>query len=233
MTTGRGTSPRRTGARRAAGVTAASWAALVLLLSAAGPAQAVGYRYWSFWQRAGGAWTFAQSGPATTTPADGDVEGWRFAVSADSASAVRPRGPASFATICGGTRARTGDKRIALVLDFGTSADAPGGVNPPRERTGCALVARDASAADALAAVARPLRYDSSGLVCAVSGYPATGCGEQVASRGSSPATGSPAGPAARSSNGSSAAVGTYAGIGVIVVVGAAAGWQVRRRRPR
>ncbi|MYZ41290.1 hypothetical protein GT002_40835, partial [Streptomyces sp. SID4917] len=47
-------------------------------------------------------------------------------------------------------------------------------------RAECALLGEDATAAEALAAVAKPLRYNSEALLCAISGYPATGCGEQV-----------------------------------------------------
>jgi hypothetical protein len=207
---------------------------LVLLL-AARPAQAVGYRYWSFWQLSHGAWEFAQTGPAATTPSDGDVEGWRFAVSADSANAVRPRGAVGFRAICGATRAAKGTKRVALVLDFGTTADAPDGDNPPREQARCARLPQDASAADALAAVAGPLRYDSSGLVCAISGYPTVGCGEQVASNGTTGGKGAngaakaPTASGARHGDGPS--VGLYAGLGAILVLGAGAAWQARRRR--
>ncbi|MBY8887316.1 hypothetical protein K7472_21095 [Streptomyces sp. PTM05] len=208
-------------------------------LIAASPAQAVGYRYWSFWERTGSTWTFAQTGPAMTDPADGAVEGWRFAVSADSADAVKPRGAASFATICASTPPRPGTKRVALVLDFGTSQDAPNGATPPAARTSCARVPEDATAADALAAVAKPLRYDASGLVCAITGYPATGCGEQVSSGG---ATGSsPAASRSASANGGSGSggsdtgpsLGVLAGGAVVLLLGAGAAWQVRRRRER
>ncbi|NEE36853.1 hypothetical protein G3M53_67045, partial [Streptomyces sp. SID7982] len=54
------------------------------------------------------------------------------------------------------------------------------GEKPPALRTACAQVAPDASSAEALAAVAKPLRYDDSAMLCAISGYPRTGCGEQV-----------------------------------------------------
>jgi hypothetical protein len=216
--------------RRPAGPVSLLPCAVLLLaaafLTGAQPAAAVGYRYWSFWQLAHGAWRFARSGPAMTTPDDGDVEGWRFAVSADSADAVRPRGPARFAAICAGTPAARGEKRIALVLDFGTAADSSDGAEPPRERTACARVPRQASAADALAAVATPLRYDSSGLVCAISGYPATGCGEQVTGGGTRPSAA--AGPR---QDGGTPSAGLFAGLGVIVVIGAGAAWQARRRR--
>lgn len=50
-------------------------APLLLVLTAAGQAQAVGYRYWSFWDRTGGSWTYATQGPSTARPSDGDVEG--------------------------------------------------------------------------------------------------------------------------------------------------------------
>ncbi|MEV5901901.1 SCO2322 family protein, partial [Streptomyces sp. NPDC052127] len=116
-------------------------AALVLaalLLSLTGTvqsAQAAGYRYWSFWDRSGGSWTYATQGPSTARPADGDVQGFRFAVSADSQDASQPRGAASFATICAKTPARDGTKRVALVIDFGTAADAPSGESPPSPRT--------------------------------------------------------------------------------------------------
>lgn len=198
-----------------------------VLLVAASPARAAGYRYWSFWERHGSAWEFAQSGPATTVPADGSAEGWRFGVSADSASAVRPRGRVRFAAVCAATPARKGTKRVALVLDFGTAADAAGGARPPRARVACARVPDDASAADALAAVARPLRYDSSGLVCAIAGYPATGCGERVSSSGAGSASAAAPGHGHRSPS-----VGLVAGSGLIVVLGAAALWRRRRREP-
>ncbi|WP_372515780.1 SCO2322 family protein [Streptantibioticus silvisoli] len=212
--------------RRAAAAAGALLASVAAVVAVACPAQATGYRYWSFWEHGGTGWTFAQTGPASATPADGAVEGWRFAVSADSSAAVTPRGTAAFAAICAGTPAARGRKRVALVVDYGTAADADGGTAPPRERTGCASLAPDASAADALAAVAKPLRYDSSGLVCAISGYPAAGCGEQVSGHGTTAA-------AAAGRHGGSPSVGLYAGIGVVVVLGAAAGWQVRRRRER
>ncbi len=166
-----------------AATAAALAAAVAVLLAAAAPAQATGYRYWSYWLRSGGAWTYAQTGPAMHVPADGTVEGWRFAVSRDAAAkAVQPRGAADFATICAGTPAVKGSKRVALVMDPGTPADASGGETPPAPRTACARVPSDASSADALAAVARPLRYDSAGILCAISGYPRAGCGEAVAS---------------------------------------------------
>lgn len=200
--------------------------AVLLVVLGTGQAQAAGYRYWSFWERDGDGWTYASQGPSTARPDDGDVQGFRFAVSEDSGDAARPRGAADFAAICADTPAREGGKRVALVLDFGTAADAPAGETPPATRTACARVAEDATTADALASVAEPLRYDANALLCAIAGYPRTGCGEAVADE-----------PATRSSRSSSSgsgggpSVGLIAGAAAVAVLGAAAVWQARRRR--
>ncbi|WP_159767077.1 SCO2322 family protein [Streptomyces sp. HM190] len=242
----------RTGGR----VTAASAATLLLLcalLGLGGAAHAAAYRYWSFWDREadGSGWAYATQGPSTARPSDGDVQGFRFAVSEDSDDAAEPRGTARFDTICAGTDARDGQKRIALVLDFGTAADAPAGETPPPARTACARVPSDATTADALAAVAKPLRYDTNALLCAIAGYPRKGCGEVVAddgpdaSAGSSGTSGSTSGTAgtsgasddpaasenARASDGKGPSVGVFVGVGAVAVLGAAAVWQAGRRR--
>ncbi|MFR0352310.1 SCO2322 family protein [Streptomyces sediminimaris] len=200
--------------------------ALLLALAASGQAHATGYRYWSFWDHAAGHWTYATQGPATARPSDGDVQGFRFSVSEDSGDASKPRGTTSFREICARTPAREGEKRVALVLDFGTAADAPSGETPPAGRTACARVPAGATTADALASVAKPLRYDTNALLCAIAGYPRKGCGEQVGG-GSEPA----AAPAKAAKGGSGPSVGLFAGAGAVVLLAAAAVWQARRRR--
>ncbi|MET8896826.1 SCO2322 family protein [Streptomyces albogriseolus] len=209
-------------------------AALLPLLAGTGQARAAGYRYWSFWERDGSAWTYATVGPSLARPADGDVQGFRFSVSEDSGDAAKPRGAAGFDAVCAKTPPKDGTKRVALVIDFGTPADAPSGEQPPAGRTACAQVAEDATTAEALASVAEPLRYDSDALLCAIAGYPAKGCGEQVATGGEEP---SPTGTAeateaasTQDDGGSGPSVGLIAGAAVVVVLGAAAVWQVRRR---
>ncbi|MGA5207035.1 SCO2322 family protein [Streptomyces variegatus] len=199
--------------------------ASLLLGAGAGQAQAAGYRYWSFWERDAGHWVYATQGPSLARPSDGDVQGFRFAVSEDSADATRPRGKAGFATICAKTPAQDGRKRVALVIDFGTPSDAPGGETPPAARTACARVSPDATTAEALAAVAKPLRYDTNALLCAISGYPEKGCGEQVSSKANQK-------PAAEKSTPSDdgPSLGLLAGVAVVVLLGGAAIWQVRRR---
>ncbi|WP_328881999.1 SCO2322 family protein [Streptomyces sp. NBC_00299] len=222
-------------------------AALVLVTGAAQGAQATGYRYWSFWDRDGDKWTYATQGPSTARPSDGDVQGFRFAVSEDSKDAAQPRGAAVFAVICARTPAQDGKKRVALVIDFGTTADAPSGETPPARRTVCARVAPDATTAEALATVAKPLRYGTDALLCAIGGYPEQGCGEQVAG-GDTSTTASPKSPSEESSSAQSSSaesssaekkdasddgpsLGLVAGIAVVAVLGAAAVWQARRRR--
>ncbi|WP_372509459.1 SCO2322 family protein [Streptomyces humicola] len=198
-----------------------------LLTVSVSPARAAGYRYWSFWQRTSGSWSFAQEGPAATTPPDGDVEGWRFAVSADSGGAAHPRDDAAFGRICASSAPRPGMKRIALVLDFGTADDARPGATPPAEHTACAQVPAGASAADALAAVAKPLRYSASGMICAIAGYPQSGCGEEASGPVRSGASAAPA-AAGRSRSGPS--VGVLAGAAAVLALAAAGFWQARRR---
>ncbi|MFG2646703.1 SCO2322 family protein [Streptomyces sp. NPDC048436] len=206
-------------------------AALLGVLAAA-PAQAAGYRYWSFWDRDGATWTYASQGPGSARPDDGAVQGFRFSVSEDSKDAAKPRGAADFAAICAKTPAKDDRKRVALVIDFGTPGDAPGGETPPKPRTACAQVSDDATSAEALAAVAKPLRYDSNALLCAITNYPKSGCGEQVSGDGQSSGKKPTAGEADKTDSDSGGpSVGLVAGVAAIALLGAAAVWQARRRR--
>ena len=210
--------------------------AAFVLIATAGQAQAAGYRYWSFWDRDGDQWAYATQGPSTARPTDGDVQGFRFSVSEDSGDAAQPRGTADFASICAKTPAKDGSKRVALVLDFGTASEAPPGETPPAPRTACAQVSPDATTADTLAAVANPLRYDTNALLCAIGGYPKSGCGEQVSENqqkqnqekqnGSAP-------PEEKntSDDDGGPSVGLITGIAAIAALAAAVTWQARRRR--
>ncbi|WP_432082473.1 SCO2322 family protein [Streptomyces sp. WAC 04229] len=205
--------------------------AAFLLIGSAGQAQAAGYRYWSFWDRDGDQWVYATQGPSLVRPSDGDVQGFRFAVSANSDDAAKPRGAADFASICAKTPAEDDSKRVALVLDFGTAADAPSGDTPPARRTACAQVAPDATTADALADVAGPLRYNTSALLCAIGGYPKSGCGEQVSQEANPTATESPDQQATQDDNTDGPSIGLIAGIAVVAILAGATAWQARRRR--
>ncbi|MET8375390.1 SCO2322 family protein [Streptomyces microflavus] len=215
------------------------------VLFGAGGAEAAGYRYWSFWEANGKDWAYATQGPSLLRPDDGTVQGFRFSVSEDSADADQPRRAPDFGAICAATPAKDGSKRVALVIDPGTAADAPDGEKPPALRTACAQIAPDASSAEALASVAKPLRYDSSAMICAISGYPKSGCGEQVSGDGGKKdGSGKPSAPAASSApaaddtagadegdGGGGPSAGLLVGIGAVLLLGVAAVFQARRRR--
>jgi len=151
-------------------------------LTAAAPASATAtntpaYRYWGYYELANGQWQFAQTGSDQSNPADGSVEGWRFAISGAEDSRP-PRATPSFDQVCGDTATKDGSKRVGVVIDYGRAADGDGGAEPPKPRAECAVVPTDASGSDVLAAVAET-RVDK-GLTCGVDGYPAKGCGDPV-----------------------------------------------------
>ncbi|MBW5485978.1 SCO2322 family protein [Streptomyces bambusae] len=218
--------------------------ALLTTVCVAVPAQAAGYRYWSFWEGGpDGRWAYASQGPSQVRPADGTALGFRFAVSKDAAAeAAKPGAAADFAAVCAATAPAAGRKRVAVVIDFGLPEDAPSGETPPRStpRTACAQVGPDASAAEALAEVAKPLRYNSSALLCAIAGYPKQGCGDQVTTPESTPPTTTPgtqptpAGTpsAAPSSSDGGPSLGLLAGIAAVAALATAAVLR-SRRHPR
>ncbi|MGP3990452.1 SCO2322 family protein [Streptomyces sp. 3N207] len=231
-------------------VSAAALAALVLLPATPASGSAVrhpaadadGYRYWSFWQqKKNGSWSYATEGPATQRPEDGDTLGFRFALSENSQQADKPRGTVTFADACAKTAAKADSKRVAVRIDFGTRTDAPKGEpkSPPAPHTGCARIPENGTAADALAKVATPLRYNSQALLCAIAHYPAKGCGEQAKGDGGSSDNGTAKrdGSAGsedgkdRQGDGISTGLGLTAGIAAVAILGAAALWQARRRR--
>ncbi len=165
-------------------VVAASVAALVgvlLATIATSTAQAAAYRYWTYWKVTDGTWQFAQAGPAGTTPADGSVEGWRFAISStsgDAANQPRTQAADAFNEICAHTPAEVGKKRVALVVDPGLAQAAPAGDQPGPVMTYCTVVAGNASGYDVLRSVG-PVRV-GAGLICAIDRYPTTGCADIV-----------------------------------------------------
>ncbi|WP_370412435.1 SCO2322 family protein [Streptomyces fradiae] len=221
---------------------AAAVGAAIVAAAAAVPAHAAGsgYRYWSFWEDQGTNWTYATQGPATARPADGDTVGFRFAVSRDASDATRPSAAPDFTRICAGVEPKAGTKRVAVVIDFGRPEDAPAGERPPApaQRTACPQIREDATAAEALAAVAKPLRYDANALLCGISGYPKQGCGEQVALPEEQPTratsgTGTTASDSDSDSESESGgpSVGLVVGGAAVLLLGTAGVVQARRRR--
>ncbi|MFF5702937.1 SCO2322 family protein [Streptomyces sp. NPDC012794] len=207
---------------------------LALTLFAAAPALAASYRYWSFWDGADGRWTYATQGPSTARPVDGATLGFRFSVSKDAAAeAAQPRAGADFQAVCGGTAPVDGRKRVALVIDFGVPGDAPDGEGVPQDtpRTACAQLAPGATAAEALAEVAKPLRYNGAALLCGISGYPRTGCGEPLPDAEPKPSASAPASSASSDGGSSTPSAGLFLGIAALLALGSATVWQSRRRR--
>jgi len=222
-------------ARTARRVTAVAVLAVAAVLLSLTPASASSYRYWSFWQGTGTGWSYQQAGPNAFRPADGSVDGWRFGVSADSADGAKPRRAPDFAAVCAGTPAVGGRKRVAVVIDYGTSADAPSGSAPPALATECAVLAPDATSAQLLAQVSPPLRYDSNGILCAITGYPRTTCGDVVSGTtggGGTPTASPDSGShGSNGSNSSARTAGWAIGAALVLALGGAAYWQTRRRR--
>jgi hypothetical protein len=201
-----------------------------------------GYRFWGYYQWSGGQWAFSQKGSDVVVPADGSVEGWRYAVG--GAKPRVPRAAGDFQAICGPTPAETGKKRVALVIDPGTPADAVSGETPGPATGTCVMTDVKATGAKILAAVA-PVRIEK-GLTCGIDGYPAKGCGDPVKNINVpatddpvqlqiKPAVGATAAPASSTSSSSTDDGSTpWTGIiiaAVVVVLLAGGGLVLSRRR--
>ncbi len=186
---------RGTAAARAAAVLGVLGSVLVALLVAAPAAEAASYRYWTYWwgQPAATSWTFAQLGPASDRPKDGAVLGWRFAVTTEAGGKKSPRASLPFDSLCpslAGTPAGAGEKRVAVVVDYGTASDAPPGEAPPgggTVRVECVTVAANATGVALLNAAGVSLRFGDNGLVCGIDRYPRTECAAVVADPTPSP----------------------------------------------
>jgi hypothetical protein len=166
---------------RPVGALLALLAAVFLSLATAGTAHAEdGYRYWNYSHLEGDTFTFAQTGPGDFEPKDGDVEGWRYGTSTVS-QGIFPRadlGEVTFDAACEGVEAAADEKRVAVLVDFGTEADADG-AEIPEPRAECAVVPADATGRQVLESVV-DVRAQKD-MVCALDGYPTQGCGDLVA----------------------------------------------------
>jgi hypothetical protein len=139
-----------------------------------------GFRFWGYyqWTASSSQWAFAQKGPDGVVPADGSVEGWRYAVG--GAKPRVPRAAGDFAAVCKDVPAEAGKKRVAVVVDPGTTEDATAGQQPGTPSGTCVVTDVKSNGAQVLAAVG-PTRLEK-GLTCGIDGYPASGCGEAVKS---------------------------------------------------
>lgn len=153
---------------------------------------ATAYRYWGYYVAHGTTWQYSQRGPASEYPADGEVQGWRFAVQADATNGLLPRAAPDFARLCASTPAKAGELRVGLVVDFGLATDAPARERPPAAVVpGCVYVHDGETGADVLAAAAavRIGTGSDAGLVCGIDGYPKTECAVAVATHAPPPLT--------------------------------------------
>lgn len=153
---------------------------LTVLVATAGSASAAsGYRYWNYFHVKDGSFAFATTGNASYIPKDGATEAYRYGTST-AQKGLEPRADLAtltFGKVCADTKAKAGQKRVAVLIDYGTKADADG-AKPPAPRADCALVPAKANGAQVLDAVA-DVRL-SKGMLCGVDGYPASGCGSAV-----------------------------------------------------
>jgi hypothetical protein len=214
--------------------------ALTILAALAGaavlsaPAHAEpGYTFWAYYHLTDGSWVASTKGADGYTAKDGDVEGFRYATTTESNFNRPPRALPTFQDICTGTEAAQGQKRIGIVLDYGTAQDAPEGEQPPRPEAACAVVPADATTQQALESV-KPLRIEK-GLICAIGGFPASGCATQV-KNATVPRQEGPVNLALPSEDGGeeaqSSAVMPLVGVGALVLLlGGGAVVLARRRR--
>jgi len=145
----------------------------------AGPVQASEFRYWTYWTSTEKDWSFSALGPAFRPADESIIEGWRLAVTGvDATTPPRVEVPDVYDRACGNVEPQPGILRIAVVLDYGTPADAPSGESPPRLVITCTQVSEGATGFDALKSIAE-IRSER-GFVCGLSGYPATGCGRDA-----------------------------------------------------
>lgn len=70
---------------------------------------------------------------------------------------------------------------VAIVIDYGDVTDQ--GARPGGVETYCVPWNSDLSGAQAMKDAGLTLRFGSSGLLCAINGYPADGCGEKTGDR--------------------------------------------------
>jgi hypothetical protein len=155
--------------------------AAVLIGSSAGTAHAAdGFKYWNYFHVKGGKYVFATTGPSGFKPADGTVEAYRYGLSS-TAAGLPPRAAATKYTVddlCGDTKAKSGQKRVGVLIDYGTAKDAAKGEQPPKPTGECAVVPTDANGQQVLDKVA-DLRVENQ-LVCGIDGYPVKGCSVTV-----------------------------------------------------
>jgi LPXTG-motif cell wall-anchored protein len=138
------------------------------------------FRFWMYSSVVDGEVKIYDKGPGVTNPADGSVEAYRYGGSVDFPPHVNPRADLdelTFEAICGEIEPVDGQKRVAVLVDFGVEEDAPDGQEPPAPFADCAQVPMDATGLQTLDAVAdvRTEKSSAGPSLCGIDGYPAAG----------------------------------------------------------
>lgn len=171
-------------------------AALTVLVPSSAHAADI-YKYWAYFTVDDGAFVAQAKGPGDTNPADGSVEAYRYAAPADFNKPNLPRADlevVTFEAVCADAEATANQKRVAVLVDYGVAEDAAGADVPPAPRAACAVVDTKATGLQTLQAAFPELRTEKSSFgpaLCAIDGYPSTGCLGTLAEAGS-PADGEP-----------------------------------------
>jgi hypothetical protein len=94
------------------------------------------------------------------------------------AASVVVAGQSGWQSLVGsGCAAASGASHAGLVVDFGTVADVAGRPATRVQSTCVSFTSGDERGTDVLQAAGYELRFNSVGLLCAIDGYPASGCG--------------------------------------------------------
>ena len=156
-----------------------------VVVATAAPASATSYRYWTYWwgRPSHTTWQYAGLGPASDMPGDGWVLGWRFEITSPTGGGAQtPRTSPTYADLCSDPAPATDQVRVAVVVDYGDVTAAPPGEHVPvGPRTVCVVVPSGSHGTDAMRAASVSLRYNGSGFVCGIDGYPLVGCSTPVA----------------------------------------------------
>lgn len=147
------------------------------------------FQYWSYHQVKDGAFVYATKGVGDTVPADGSIEGHRWAAT-PMGKTNAPRADLTkltFDAICGDDEAGDAQKRVAVIVDFGLEADALGNDETPEPFADCAVVAEEATGLQVLQAVAEVRTQQASfgTQLCGIDGYPSTKCSDSSTSTAS------------------------------------------------
>lgn len=148
-----------------------------LVLGPATPSSATTYYdYWGYWHKPPGAtaWQYSKVGASGYYLQKGtQVEGWRYAIGTASPNDPKPR-PTTvmYDDYCKDTGATY---EVLLVVDYGTQSGAPAGpvyscYGFDTQPSGYAVLTKEHR------------ERDSNGLICAIDGYPKSGCGDVVSS---------------------------------------------------